>query len=156
MTNFTVHLADRADIPQLLQLCQGLWREHAGLDPAFALSPAAVSVHRSWLSKNLRRRDCRVLIAEADGKQIGTATATVSEAPLFWPSRYGYLRDVYVLPPWRRQGLGTLLVKDLLNWLRSESVARVELLALAANTEARAFWSGQDFEDKFFVYHRSL
>lgn len=156
MTNFTVRLAGRPDIPQLLQLCQGLWREHAGLDQAFALSPAAVSVHRAWLKENLRRRDCRVLIAEADGKNIATATATISEAPLFWPSRYGYLRDVYVLPAWRCQGLGTLLVQDLLDWLRKESVSRVELMTLSANATARSFWSGQHFEDKFAVYHRSL
>lgn len=156
MSNFTIRVAARADIPELLKLSQGLWREHANLDPAFALSPAAISVHRSWLKENLRRRDCRVLVAEAAGEKIGTATATIAEAPLFWPSRYGYLRDVYVLPQWRRQGLGTLLVQDLLDWLRTQSVARVELLALTANSEARSFWSGRHFEGKFVIYHRGL
>jgi GNAT superfamily N-acetyltransferase len=82
----------------------------------------------AWWADEGRRR--LVWLAWAGDVPVGTVTLiTLERMP--WPgkpaSRWGHLSNAYVLPDWRSQGVGTVLVGALLSHARSAGYARVAL-----------------------------
>jgi GNAT superfamily N-acetyltransferase len=71
-------------------------------------------------------------LAVRDGRIVGMAGAFIkSDIPYcyFAPPLYGFIGDVYTIPEHRRRGLARMLSRRALDWLRSQPVAAVRLLA---------------------------
>lgn len=68
----------------------------------------------------------------------------------------GYLADMYVLPTYRRQGIGSKLFDSAQEWFRENGVRKVELNVLAKNTVGINFWKSKGFEDRRLVLLKSL
>jgi GNAT superfamily N-acetyltransferase len=57
-----------------------------------------------------------------------------------------FLHWAYLEPTYRRQGLGQLLLGELLSWARSVGANRVELQFIEGNVAAEQFWSKNGFQ----------
>lgn len=68
----------------------------------------------------------------------------------------GYLADMYVLPDYRRQGIGSRLFDSAHKWFRENGVGKVELNVLAQNSVGRNFWKSKGFEDRRLVLLKSI
>lgn len=151
-----IRTAKKEHIEEIVQLCLRLWREHHAINPAFSLHPDIQNTQRRWLRKAIASRDARVIIAIDSGVVVATATATVSNSSIFWPERYGYLRDIYVEDTYRRQGIGSALTDDLMRWLHKRGATWVELAALSDNIAANQYWQSRGFEQLFNIYRRNV
>jgi ribosomal protein S18 acetylase RimI-like enzyme len=58
---------------------------------------------------------------------------------------FGVVEDCFVVPEARRQGTGRELTRCGLAWLEERGVGRVELMVLATNPAAVAFWENLGF-----------
>lgn len=74
-----------------------------------------------------------VLVAESDDGVIGAILAP-------FDGRRGWLMRLAVAPEARRTGVGRALVREAEQRLRARGCPQVNLLVLAENTAARAFW----------------
>jgi GNAT superfamily N-acetyltransferase len=61
------------------------------------------------------------------------------------PPLGAYVHWAYLAPDYRRQGLGQLLLDDLVGWARSRGVERVELQYIEGNQGAQQFWTKTGF-----------
>lgn len=55
--------------------------------------------------------------------------------------RRGYLQHLVVAAPYRRQGIGRVLVERALSALRGKGILKCHLMVLPGNTTARDFWA---------------
>lgn len=68
----------------------------------------------------------------------------------------GIIEDCWVEPLHRRQGLARRMVLEVLEWMASRQVSRVELNVVVANAGAVAFWRGLGFEPLRYVLHKTV
>ncbi len=81
-------------------------------------------------------------VAEADGEVVGTLYCL--QVPLSHPSkREVLLYEIGVRSAWRRQGVGRLLFDQMKQWMQTEGVT--EVWVLADNPEAVAFYANCGF-----------
>jgi L-amino acid N-acyltransferase YncA len=86
----------------------------------------------------------RFLVAEdADGGIVGHSIFKTmrDEAGVL----FGYCATRYVLPGWRRRGLGGRFLDDALTWFRAEGVAYVLAHTHQTNAALRALFEGRGF-----------
>jgi len=82
----------------------------------------------------------RLAVATGDTGPIGYTLSTVQLGD-------GLLGRVAVVPEWRRRGVGTLLVSDVLKRLRDDGVMRVTLCTQTDNAASRALYARTGFRD---------
>jgi len=90
--------------------------------------------------------DLRVFFAERDGAPVATATAYVmygSPIPIFTKPRAGVIRGVYVVPAWRRRGIGAAVTGAAIDWLKESGCAVVRL---RSSTEGRPRYQRLGFQ----------
>ena len=62
------------------------------------------------------------------------------------PMRWGVIEECYVNPSFRKQGIGSKLVYNTMEWFRSKQVSRIEISVVTQNKEGEAFWQKLGFE----------
>jgi ribosomal protein S18 acetylase RimI-like enzyme len=75
----------------------------------------------------------------------------VSQVGLVWPEEdreIATIGEFYVLPTYRRQGIGRRAIEKWLTEQRGQGITYVEATVLWANTPARSFWERLGFESR--------
>jgi ribosomal protein S18 acetylase RimI-like enzyme len=124
---------------------RSLWRElmdlHVSLDPRFTLSENADQRFFNYLETARSRDDYRVRIAVAGDQPVGFAISCVlPNSPVYRARWIGYINDLCVTAALRRRGIGELLVRDAVDWLRSNGAETVEVYVARYNLGAQRFW----------------
>ncbi|MDQ7040695.1 MAG: GNAT family N-acetyltransferase [Rhodothermus sp.] len=144
MEQITIRPARWDDAEALETLWWRLLEEQAALDPTFA--PAA-DARRRWRNDFMlwvRDRMYRLLVAEHSRELIGFISAHQwSPPPIYRQELEVYINELYVLPGYRRQGIGAQLVAAVRAWAQEIGAVRLRLGVLAANREGLAFWERQ-------------
>ena len=153
---YKIRAASKQDIKTIFFLCTKLWHEHKEVDPRFDLGKQFQKIHWKWLKTAAKNRNALILVAEKNNQIVGTGAAVIAENSSWHSGKYGYIRDVYILPDHRRQGLATAIVERLINWLNEQDIPKIELVALVANQEAIRFWSDKQFKPLYTIYQRQL
>ena len=149
--------AHERDIDAILELWGDLAAFHARLDPAFAPSAGWRAAYQGYLSTLLDREDARVLVASEKGKVVGYAVGRITMLPPFFAERRrGFIQDVYTHEGYRRQGIARRLVQELLQWLREEEIATVELTVASTNVDAIRLWESLGFQAYMQHFKRTL
>ncbi len=125
--------ATRADVPLILELIHGL--------AEYEREPDAVLATGELLEQQLfgAQPGAEVVIAEADGQAAGFALFFHNFST--WHGRRGlYLEDLFVLPPFRKLGIGRALMVHLAKLAVERGCARFEWSVLDWNTPAIEFY----------------
>jgi ribosomal protein S18 acetylase RimI-like enzyme len=122
-----------------------LWRElmdlHVELDPRFTLSDNADQRFFNYLETARSREDYRVRIAAVGDRPVGFAISCVlPNSPVYRARWIGYINDLCVTDSMRRRGIGELLVRDAVDWLRANGAETVEVYVACYNEGAQRFW----------------
>jgi ribosomal protein S18 acetylase RimI-like enzyme len=86
----------------------------------------------------VRRDPDALLIAEIEGRMVGTLIAT-------WDGWRGNMYRLAVAPAERRRGIAALLVRRGEERLRALGCRRIQALVVGADARATAFWAGVDY-----------
>ena len=116
--------------------------------------PSDLTTALQFLRDRLAREESVVLIAEDhDGAAIGFAQlyptfSSILAAPMYLFS------DLFVTPEARRRGVGTLLLKSVIETARAAGAARLELATAILNDPARRLYEklGWKRDEEFYVY----
>ena len=135
------------DLPAVSKLAAELVRLHHRLDPPrFLLIEPVEDGYQWFFSREIKRKQALILVAETDDGIIGYAYATLE--PRNWNDLLdacGKLNDLYVDPAARRTGAGRALVTEVFAALRARGAPRVVLLSAWKNPEAHAFFEALGF-----------
>jgi len=108
----------------------------------------------------IHQRGGFVLIAEHHGALVGHVggATTIDPSPFFnadW-QHYALIFDLYVLPSYRRKGIGAALVSQMLAALENLGATRFRIVGLASNPAALALYRGLGFADYEVTLERNL
>lgn len=89
---------------------------------------------REGVDRFLRRNPTTSVVAEADGKIVGSILCGHD-------GRRGCLYHVCVHADYRRQGIGKAMVVRAMEKLKEEQISKVSLIAFTKNDIGNAFWN---------------
>jgi ribosomal protein S18 acetylase RimI-like enzyme len=131
--------------PQDYAPVRSLW-EHAG---------SGIQLRRSdepeEIQKKLQRDPDLFLLAEADGRLIGTVIGG-------FDGRRGLIYHLAVEAAYRKQGIGNLLMDEVERRLKEKGCLKCYLLVTVENTDAMRFYEARHWEhmDTVLTYTKTL
>jgi GNAT superfamily N-acetyltransferase len=146
-TKFRIETATEKDIPVILSLINGL-AEYEKLSHEVVATEA--SLRESLFGA---RRVAEVVIGYAESEPVGFAVFFHNYSTFL--GRPGiYLEDLFVLPEWRRRGLGTQLLSYIARTAVARNCGRLEWSVLDWNEPAIDFYKklGARAMDEWTVY----
>lgn len=115
-------------------------------DPGVGLRAADDS--REGIERYLRRNPATCFVAEAEGRVVGTLLAGHD-------GRRGYIGHTVVHPDFRRQGVGSALVRAAESAFRREGIRKAALVVFAANETGNAFWEKMGYAVREDLVYRN-
>ncbi len=157
-----IHLrpAKESDVPALVPLLIRLKRLNEEFDPLLKVRDDADQQARQILKANITDPKAVVLAAEGVGgdkdKVVGFVRALVRERPFYEPAQEGVILDIYLLPIYRRRGVGEYVLRETSNALKAKGAAVVTAEFPSQNEIAGRFYSKRGFRPITEVQARSL
>jgi GNAT superfamily N-acetyltransferase len=145
-----------ADAPSIAELWLAGMHESAAVDPTFRprVSCAAYAVSLAQVFSAGQQVGWGAF--DAHETLLGYLTANVVEAnPEFEQARHLFLLDLDIHSAWRRQGIGSELVRLARAHATQQGIATVEVGWLLADPRSTAFWRHQGFAP-YFMRGRSV
>ncbi len=157
-----VHIrpARPADLASLVPLLLRLKRLNEEFDPLLRVRDDAEAQAREVLGASLADPKAVVLAVEGLGadreKIVGLVHALVRERPFYQPTLEGVILDIYLLPIYRRRGVGEYLLKETAEALRAKGAGVVIAEFPAQNEIASRFYAKRGFRPITARHARSL
>ena len=125
--------ATAADLPILLDFEQAL----IAYERPFAPNLRKEKISYYDLSAYIKATDIRVVVAEIDGQLVGSGYALIKENKAYKaPQFYVYLGFMYVVSEYRGQGINSQIMKDLIDWGKTQGYTEFQLDVYAENESA--------------------
>lgn len=139
---------------ELLDEIDSLWEKlnqhHTARAPHFADVFAANTYEKR--KKNILEHAAlglHVLMAlDKAGERVGYCVSTING------KHVGEIDSLYVLPEYRGKGLGETLVRESIDWLQMQGVARIFLEVAAGNEEVYGFYARFGFHPAKIILER--
>jgi ribosomal protein S18 acetylase RimI-like enzyme len=143
--------AQRADLPALLQLMEPYAREQQEMVPINNLTENFMELASVGLGQALNHpAGCVMVAVETQGQSpviVGYAIGMMQEPPaIFEPEAYTFVSDLYILPEFRRRGIGTGLVDRVRAWGWSKGINRLSLVLPNGNVAALKLYEKLGFQ----------
>jgi ribosomal protein S18 acetylase RimI-like enzyme len=157
-----IHLrpARAADVPALVPLLLRLKRLNEEFDPLLKVRDDADHQANEVLRAQLT--DPKVIILAAEGigpdkdKVVGFVRALVRERPFYTPEWEGVIVDIYLLPLYRRHGVGEYLLREVSAALKAKGAGVVTAEFPAQNEIANRFYAKRGFRPIQSLHARQL
>lgn len=90
-----------------------------------------------WISA----ADRFLAVADVDGVIAGYIHACVWDLPpVFVPVNEVFVNEIYVLPEWRKQGIGQMLLDEVITWASRQGAENIRVTAISEKPDSIAFW----------------
>lgn len=155
-----VRVAAEADVPQLVPLLVRLKRLNEEFDPLLKVRADAEERAREILRHDLASPRAVVLAAEGVGadkdKVVGVVRAQVRERLFYTPELEGVILDIYLLPLYRRRGVGEYLLQETTAHLKEKGAGLVTAEFPTQNEIAARFYAKRGFRPITALHARAL
>ncbi len=113
-----------------------------------------------WLEvvyKLLAENRDALIIAEENSKIIGYLLYKLDASyPFKVKEKWSYISDIYILPEYRRKGIGKALINYLEEILRKNGINKIRLLVWGENIPALEFYKKLDFKIVGYLLEKYL
>lgn len=112
---------------------------------------------RAFLNARFTQGDSVLFIAQDDEHALGFTQLYPSYSSVSLARIY-ILNDLFVAPPFRRQGLARQLIHTAVEFAKAQQAVRLSLSTALDNASAQALYqsAGWTRDEQFCVYHRTL
>jgi ribosomal protein S18 acetylase RimI-like enzyme len=155
-----VRLATDKDVPTLAGLLLRLKRLNEEFDPLLKVRPDAEEKATEILRVDIRDPKAVILAAEGVGadkdRVVGIVRAVLRERLFYTPEKEGVILEMYLLPLYRRHGVGEFLLRETAVKLKEKGAGIVTAEFPSQNEIASRFYSKYGFRPITALHARSL
>lgn len=155
-SEYTVRPARKEDIDQISDLVLRLKKLNEEFDPLYTVRQEAPEIVRKYISDSINREDIIVLVAESSGRVVGVIRAEIRSRIFYEPLIAGVITDLYVLPSFRRRGVGEALISSLTKILKARGIRLVSAEFPPMNKIAVEFYTNLGFKPLLYVFFKEL
>ncbi|MCI4320783.1 MAG: GNAT family N-acetyltransferase [Thermoplasmata archaeon] len=161
-TSIPIHLrpAVAKDVAALVPLLVRLKRLNEEFDPLLKVRDDVEARAKEVLQRDIENANAVVLAAEGVGadkdKVVGVVRALVRERPFYTPEREGVILDIYLLPLYRRKGVGEFLLREVTARLKELGAGVVTAEFPTQNEIAVRFYAKRGFRPITSLHARSV
>jgi len=124
MENIIIRPASFADMDTLLRFEQGVITAERPFDPTLKDDP----INYYDLAGMIERQDIELLVAELNGRLIGSGYARIEEAKIYLKHpKHAYLGFMYVEPAHRGKGINQKIITALKKWVAERNINELRL-----------------------------
>ncbi|MGC9071191.1 MAG: GNAT family N-acetyltransferase [Acidilobus sp.] len=145
-----------SDVQPLSELVYRFHAFNEEFDPSWAAIPNLRLEVAKYASQMLRDERSIVLVAAKDSALLGYVRAVLEENPLVTASRVLVIKELYVRPQERRQGIATQLVNRVMDEARKLRALHVAVECPAANRIAEDLYSKMGFRPHLLRYIKEV
>lgn len=95
-------------------------------------------------------------IWEMSGEIVGWSWLKVHENEFFREGAYGEINEIYVVPKWRRKGIGETMMIHAFNWFKEKGINTIRVEALASNKPAILFYKKFGFKPNYISLQKDM
>ncbi len=133
MDNMSIRSATLEDLPILLEFEQGVIAAERPFDITLREGPITYYELKALILED----DAFVVVAEHDGKVIGSGYALIKPARYYLDHQYySYLGFMFTLPEYRGKGINTAIIESLRKWSISKGLKEMRLTVYNDNHPA--------------------
>lgn len=140
---------------EIVKLWKGFMKSHYDavkskkpLKTDYALKKTALCNAKKHIIHNIRSRNSLFLVAEDNSNLIGYSLVVIKKnIPIFKLSKLGYLSDFFVKKDYRGKGISSKFHKEIIKWLKSKKINRLELAVDPINKKAYQVYKKWGFID---------
>lgn len=143
-----IRKANKEDTEKLVKMNAHLFDYHAKFDKYYRLGKETEKDYRKHLKNVISTRKYRILIAEENEKPVGFLAGRIEKPRAYAkPKKIGVISSAFILPKYRRMGVGKLMFNDFLEWCRKNKVKNIELSVDSRNEIGNGAWKKFGFKD---------
>lgn len=116
--------------------------------------PSENELYDFW-NRTVNNKRCVVLVAEKKNL-VGYVYGWFMRDYFIFRKPRAYISDLFVKPEFRRRGIGTLLVNELLKYFRENGVKFVYVDVYSRNDSALRFWEKNGFDTESVTLVKKL
>ncbi|MFQ5950716.1 MAG: GNAT family N-acetyltransferase [Candidatus Geothermarchaeales archaeon] len=148
--------AEPEEVDAIADLALRLKRLNGEFDPMFQVREDAEEQLREYLSQAIHDPERIVLVAVVGRKVVGMVKADLVDRLFYVPKIKGEIVEFYVLPEFRRKGLGEELMEQTFKRLNKEGADIIAAEFPALNQIAVTFYKKQGFQELVYIYAKTL
>ncbi len=143
-----IRKAKKEDLNYLVKFSNNLLEYHIKLDNYYKLGKAVKNRGTlKFLSDKLKQRNSVILIAEKNGLPIGFFMGSTVMPLQFMKRKIGIILDAFVVPKYRRLGIGEKGIVEMTKWFKSKSVKNIEASVHIKNKIGIKAWKKFGFDE---------
>ncbi|CCC82120.1 GNAT family N-acetyltransferase [Thermoproteus tenax] len=150
--NIVIRLALESDVDAVADLVARLKRLNGEFDPLLKPVDNILSVSKEYVKSKIASSTSVVLVAEVDGKIIGVVIGDIEDRVFYEPRMAGVIREFYILPEYRRKGLGKRMLSEISDSLKRKGAQVIMADFPALNEIAIEFYKRMNFRPVDSVY----
>ena len=129
-----------------------LVKEMFEIEPITIPSEANSCKWLDFVKEGLLKKRNILLTAKVDEKTVGFASVTLPREGVFEVQEtFGVVNDLYILPEFRKKGIGKKLLNECLSRIKAEGFKRARISVLSADKKAIQLYKKTGF--KVFMYN---
>ncbi len=141
-----IRLATLKDIDPICTLYQQFYETNAKQQPKYYCN---AEENGSYPKSVIEGTNGDIFIAELQNEIIGFIHIEADKTPPF-PSvaqhEYACIVDFYVIPKYRKKGIGKALLENTKSWAKDKNLAYLELFVLEENKIGQNFYERENFK----------
>jgi len=155
-SNISVRTAKDEDLSRLTDLVSRLKRLNGEFDPLLAPVDNLEEEARKYLQSTMKDSDSIVLVLEEGGNVGGVLIAKIIDRCFYSPRKVGQITDVYLMPEYRRRGMGYRIVDEAEKLLRSKGAEMIFAEFPMKNVIAEGFYRKLGFREITGVFAKEV
>jgi ribosomal protein S18 acetylase RimI-like enzyme len=154
--NIVIRAALESDVDALADLIARLKRLNGEFDPLLKPAENLLAASREYVKSKISSPSSVVLVAEVDGRAVGVIVGDVEDRLFYEPRMAGIIREFYVLPEFRRKGLGKRMMSEAMDALRRKGAQMIMADFPALNEIAIEFYKKMNFRPIESIYAKEV
>ncbi len=144
------------DVKDASNLVMRLKKFNSEHDPLFNVSTDLETNVPKYLQSAIKLETRDVLVAAFKGKIVGVIMGEILERPFYQPRKELRVTEIYLLPEYRKGGLGKKLLNALVDKEKGKGCDMITVEFPTENLLAHKFYTGLGMRSILSIYGRKL